>query len=74
MSEQNELAMTARKRVGGVRAKHKAAYQRRMGLVSILQSCICLWGVEFENTATGHSVHCPSHEMLIARKERGRHG
>ena len=68
MNERNELAMDAQKRVGGVRAKHEAAYRRRMGMVGVLSCCVCLYPLEMESTQTGHSPFCPAHAMLARRK------
>lgn len=55
-----EGATTGKRKPRGSNAKlHELAYQRRMGLVGLLQCCICTWPCEIEKTRSGHSRFCP---------------
>lgn len=62
------LSKDAQRAVGGKRAKHEAAYRRRMYMVGVLSSCICCWPNETELTSTGHHEACPAHLMLSGRR------
>lgn len=44
----------------GTRALHELAYRNRMGIVGMLQQCICTWPLEIEPTLSGHHEACPT--------------
>ncbi len=55
-----------------VKQLHELAYRKRMGLVGVLQSCVCTWPLEIdETTGSGHASTCPAHFQLMNRYVAG---
>lgn len=56
-----ELTHVAEKAIRGAAKRHRAAYEKRAGMVGELLSCICTWPLDVDpTTVTGHDPRCPT--------------